>query len=99
MPKEAISVTLSVNNLLWLRARATAEGSRSVSDCLDTLIREARTGGRAGDRPARSVVGTIRLLDPDLSGADEAVRAVFRLSLTRRRRLGPAKRQARPGST
>ena len=88
MPKEAISVTLSPDNLLWLRAQATAEGRRSVSARVDALITEARTGGPAGGRPARSVVGTVRLVHPDFGAADDAVRKLFRRSLARARQVG-----------
>jgi hypothetical protein len=55
--KTAISVTLAPDNLLWLKARAQAKGSRSVSAALDEVLSEAR---RASG-PVRSVIGTIRL--------------------------------------
>lgn len=76
MNKKAISVTLERENLSWLRAQAAAQGCRSISQMLDRLISEARQGK---GQPVRSVVGTIRIAedDPDLAGADEAVRALF----------------------
>ena len=55
--KTAISVTLGPDNLLWLKARAQARGSRSISATLDDLLNEARRNGG----PARSVMGTVRL--------------------------------------
>jgi len=79
MPKQAISVTLDRDNLLWLRARARAARRRSVSEALDQLVSEARTGERAQDGSIRSVVGTIRIDagDPALTSADAVVRALF----------------------
>jgi hypothetical protein len=85
MPKQAISVTLDRDNLLWLRARARAARRRSVSEALDQLVSEARTGARAQDGSIRSVVGTISIAadDPGLTSADAVVRALF----SRRSRL------------
>jgi len=58
-----------------------ATGAWSVSELLDQLVTSARQTGVAG--PSRSVVGTIDLSpgDPDLEGADEAVRELFARSL------------------
>ena len=58
MAKQAVSVTLDRENLLWLRARAGALKRRSLSDALDALVTAARQGGGAAS-PARSVVGTV----------------------------------------
>ena len=82
MSKEAISVTLNTDNLLWLRGRAKASARRSVSETLDRLIAEARTGGRMLEAGGRSVVGTIDIgaSDPGLDSADAAVRALFEAS-------------------
>ena len=44
MNKQAISVTLSPDNLLWLRGRARADQRGSLSDYLDRLITRARFG-------------------------------------------------------
>lgn len=81
--KQAISVTLHTENLVWLRARAAAAGIRSVSELLDRLVAEARAHGTA--EPSRSVVGTIDLdpADPLLLGADAKVRAAFEASVGR----------------
>jgi hypothetical protein len=35
MTKQAISVTLEADNLMWLKGRASATGVRSVSELLD----------------------------------------------------------------
>lgn len=55
--KVALSITLAPDNLLWLKARAQATGSRSISAALDEVLSEARRA----PGPVRSVVGTIRL--------------------------------------
>ena len=83
MAKKAVSVTLAVGNLTWLRARAIAAGSRSVSEFLDKLIDEARAG--ATPVAVRSVVGTIDIdpADPFLKEADEVIRSEFGMSLAR----------------
>ena len=83
MGKQAISVTLDADNLMWLKGRAGAAGIRSVSELLDQIVSAARTSGQIG--PSRSVVGTIDLdaADPWLEGADEAVRGMFDASLGR----------------
>jgi hypothetical protein len=82
MRKQAISVTLETDNLAWLRGRARA-ADRSVSETLDLLVTAARGDRSAGD--SRSVAGTISIAphDPDLSGADAAVRSLFGASLAR----------------
>jgi hypothetical protein len=104
MSKDAISVTLEKSNLLWLRGQVSASGRKSVSDLLDSLITEARTGGRVHEAALRSVVGTIDLDagDPDLAGADRVVRSLFprslaRTALTARSRRG-SQRRRRQGS-
>lgn len=83
MSKQAISVTLETDNLVWLKGRAGATGLRSVSELLDRLVTAARQSGDVG--PSRSVVGTIDIdpSDPLLERADEAVRYVFESSLGR----------------
>ena len=99
--KRPISVTLSPENLLWLRARATHKGYRSVSETLDRVVAEARAS--YADETARSVAGTIAIAadDPGLETADGAVRALFEdhvaapegraASRTRARQSGRAK--------
>jgi hypothetical protein len=83
MSKQAISVTLGVDNVTWLKGRAGASGVRSVSELLDRLVTAARQSGDVG--PSRSVVGTIDIDpgDPLLERADEAVRSLFESSLGR----------------
>jgi len=83
MPKQAISVTLDIDNLTWLKGRAGAAGLRSVSELMDQLVTAARQSGRVG--PSRSVAGTIDIdaSDPRLDGADAAVRALFETSIGR----------------
>jgi hypothetical protein len=83
MPKQAISVTLDIDNLTWLKGRAGAAGLRSVSELMDQLVTAARQAGRVG--PSRSVAGTIDIdaSDPRLDGADAAVRALFETSIGR----------------
>lgn len=83
MSKQAISVTLEADNIVWLKGRAGAAGLRSVSELLDRLVAEARQSGRGG--PSRSVVGTIDVDpgDPSLAEADAAVRHMFDASLRR----------------
>jgi hypothetical protein len=81
MGKRAISVTLRTENLTWLKARAGAVGSRSVSDLLDQLVANARKATPGGS--VRSVVGTIDIAadDPLLEGADEVMRLLVDSSL------------------
>jgi hypothetical protein len=83
MSKRAVSVTLDPENLLWLQAQARASGSQSLSATLDRLVSQARQARRT---PPRSVVGTVRITssDPDLEGADLAIRQIFQASLKRR---------------
>jgi hypothetical protein len=87
MPKAAISVTLDVENITWLKGRAKAAGIRSVSELLDRIVGAARESGRIG--PSRSVVGSIDIAssDPLLEGADAAVREQFDGALGRTARI------------
>jgi len=76
MPKKAVSVTLDAANVLWLKGRARMSGG-NVSDALDKLITQARTGAKAVG-PWPSVVGMVDLGDdPDLLKADAAVKEWF----------------------
>ena len=82
MPKKAISVTLSQDNLLWLRGQALARGRMSVSEVLDQILEAARPG--SGIKVAsRSAVGMIQIApsDPELREADRGIREEFRRSL------------------
>jgi len=89
MPKKALSVTLEPENILWLKARSRGAKARSVSETLDRLLLELRTG-RTVAANARSVRGTVRIdaADPDLSRADEDVRRLMGSSLSRTRLSG-----------
>lgn len=80
--KQAVSVTLAADNVLWLKGRAAA-GAQSVSELLDQLVTEARQSGQVG--PSRAVVGTIDIdhTDPGLEHADQYVRAIFDRALGR----------------
>jgi hypothetical protein len=84
MPKKPLSVTLGDMNLLWLRGRAAGRKNRSLSEALDEILTEARTGGTGADTP-RSVVGTIDVADDDpmLARADAALASMFDDSLGR----------------
>jgi hypothetical protein len=81
--KQAISVTLDADNIIWLKGRTIAGGVRSVSELLDQLITAARESGHVG--AVQSVVGTIDIdpSDPMLDHADEAVRQLFEGSVGR----------------
>jgi hypothetical protein len=100
MTKKAISVTLRPENLLWLRGQTRASSGRSVSETLDELISQARTGARG--RPAvTSVVGSIRIpaSDAGLTQADAALRGLFSPATASRRshRSGSTKHRAPRG--
>ncbi|MBI1815523.1 MAG: hypothetical protein HYR72_11130 [Deltaproteobacteria bacterium] len=79
MSKQAVSVTLRAENLLWLRGQTRTMRVRSISEVLDRLVSTARRGGHVHAASIRSVVGTVRIAadDPDLATADAAVRALF----------------------
>ena len=81
--KRALSVTLNTENVTWLKGRARGGGATSVSNLLDQLVTAARKSGRTG--PSQSVVDTIDIdsSDPNLEGADAAVRAMYEISLGR----------------
>jgi hypothetical protein len=80
--RKAISVTLSADNLLWLKGQVTQSGRGSVSELLDRLVTEARGSGWADASAIRSVVGTVDLPedDPGLETADTYVRTLFAAS-------------------
>ena len=83
MPKAPISVTLDIDNLLWLKGQTASGKRRSVSDTIDALLTAARTGGHSGT--TSSVVGTVDIAadDPDLDQADAYVRRELEASLAR----------------
>jgi len=100
--KRAISVTIGEDNLLWLKGQAGASTGGSVSEVLDRLVREARTGGRTDAAAIRTVVGSVDLPrdDEDLAGADAYVRSVFDQWLARPmqvRERPPARKGKRRG--
>jgi|SRR5678815_3096707 hypothetical protein len=84
MPKRPISVTLDVDNLLWLKGQTASGKRRSLSDTIDALLTAARTGGHGGTA-SRSVVGTVDIAadDPGLDQADASVRSELEASLAR----------------
>ena len=84
MPKTPISVTLDVDNLLWLKAQTASGKRRSLSDTLDAVVTAARTGAQGG-LTSRSVVDTVDISadDPGLDQADAYVRREFETSLAR----------------
>jgi hypothetical protein len=83
--RKAISITLSHDNLLWLKGQAAQSARRSVSELLDQIVTEARGAGWADSTSLRSVVGTIDLPedDPGLETADAHVRALYSSSAGR----------------
>lgn len=102
MAKEAVSVTIGAENLLWLRGQVRASGRRSISEVLDGLVSEARASGRVHQTTIRSVVGTVSIAahDPDLTHVDSAVRALFPQPAARRftrKRLGSRPKRRRRG--
>jgi hypothetical protein len=58
MSKQAISVTLSPDNLVWLKGRARADGVGSLSEYLDRLLTRTRCGGNS-PRPVKSMKGAL----------------------------------------
>jgi hypothetical protein len=80
--RKPLSVTLGVDNLLWLRAQAAATSRGNVSAVLDRIVAEARLSGRTEPAAIRSVAGTIDLPedDPDLEKADAYLRSLFTAS-------------------
>ena len=105
MSKQAISVTLAAENLLWRKGRVHASGARSLSAVLDEIVSTARSGGHGQASAIRSVVGTVHISgsDPALRGADAAIRALFpssgvaepaaRYSRSRKRKAGQPQRR------
>jgi hypothetical protein len=82
--KKAISVTLSNDSLLWLRAQAAARTRGNVSEVVDRLIQDARAAGRTDRSAIKSVAGTIDLPDDESLGqAESYVRGLFERSLGR----------------
>lgn len=78
-------MTLTDDNLLWLKGRTRAAKARSLSETLDNLVTEARLGGLVSAASVRSVVGSVDIAadDPNLERADELVRDLFAASTGR----------------
>jgi hypothetical protein len=97
--RKAISITLSEDNLLWLKGQAARSAKGSVSEVLDRIVVDARKAGRTDPGGMRSVAATIDLPDddPDLTEADSYVRTLFAAStrqpLLVRERKAPARRK------
>ena|SRR5215218_4108241 len=81
--RKAVSITLSEDNLLWLRGQARQSGKGSMSELLDRILTEARSAGWTEVGTLRSVAGTIDLTedDPNLETADAYIRNVFAQSV------------------
>jgi hypothetical protein len=100
MPKRALSVTLDVENVTWLKGRARGGGLRSVSELVDRIVTAARAAGHGGT--PRTVVGTIDIdaADPLLEHADGAVRSLLEASVGRPLRVRDERGEyrAKPGN-
>ena len=96
--KQPVSVTLSPDNLKWLRAQA-ARTHRSVSETLDRLLEDLRAGGGLRSLPSRSVVGLARIPadDPDLQKAEASLRELFDRFLGREVNAQSRKRKTAKG--
>jgi hypothetical protein len=83
--RQALSVTLDHDNVLWLKGQAGGSVKGTVSDVLDRLVTRARSERFGEPGAIRSVAGTIDLPDDDsdLQLADAYVREAFGKSLGR----------------
>ena len=88
-------MTLHPDNLLWLKTRVKAKGGRSLSEALDGIITEARSGTGASAAEVRSVVGNARIPGSEkaLSEAGAQVAALFRGSVRRTESARPGGRR------
>lgn len=59
MPKTVVALTLDKTNFLWLKGRAQVLARGSVSEVVDQLIRQARTGQLFAADVRTPVVGTM----------------------------------------
>lgn len=75
MPKRAVSVTLDIDNLIWLRAQAGA--GRNVSRIVNELVGDARAAGRRFGAATRSVAGTVDLRRFDPPAAERDMGTLF----------------------
>ena len=95
MGKQAVSVTLHPDNLLWLKTRVKTIGGRSLSDALDQIITQVRAGAGASAAAVRSVAGNARIPRSDAALAETSaqVRALFRRSVQRKKAASFATRR------
>jgi hypothetical protein len=93
--RKAVSLTLSEDNLLWLRGQAGQSPKGSISELLDRIVSEARSSGWTEAGTLRSVAGTIDLAedDPNLETADSYIRTLF-IQSARQPMLGKEPRPA-----
>ncbi|MBI2376852.1 MAG: hypothetical protein HYV07_22830 [Deltaproteobacteria bacterium] len=92
MSKQAISLTLDRDNILWIKGQVKARGARSVSEAMDDILSAARRSRGQ----VTSVVGTVRILDDtELLSADDEVRRAFEASLSRGERRVAAGKKSR----
>ncbi|MBI4815812.1 MAG: hypothetical protein HY791_06130 [Deltaproteobacteria bacterium] len=93
MSKQAISVTLDQNNLLWIKGQMKVRGTRSVSETIDDILSAARRS----PGQVTSVVGTVRIPDddPELLSANAELRQWFASSLSRGERRAATRKQTR----
>jgi hypothetical protein len=80
MSKKMVAIDLDPGNLAWLQAQTGVVGSQDLSEVLNQVIAQARHAGKA--REIQTVAGMARISgdDPELAGADEAIRALFEAS-------------------
>ena len=80
--RKAISITLSEDNLLWLRGQAAQTMKGSVSELLDKIVSQTRSAGWSEPMAVKSVINTIDLPedDPNLEQADAYIRSAFAAS-------------------
>jgi hypothetical protein len=97
--RQAVSITLARDNILWLKAQAAASVKGTVSDVVDRLVTDARTQGRSEAAAITSVRDTIDLPedDPDLERADTYVREILGRSLRRPVMVRERPSRAAPG--
>ena len=72
MPKTVVALTLDKGNFLWLKGRAQAMARGSVSEVVDLLIQQARTGQMFTTDARGTVVGTIEAPNRDMLGKGNA---------------------------
>ncbi len=80
---KAVTLELESSNLLWLEDQAIASGRRTLSEVVNEVLAKVR--GKSEPRAAPSVRGLIEIAedDPNLEGADAALRALFAESFER----------------